>query len=70
MNLQITDLFPSGVDLLPATNEGTDIAKTVWCRDRNAVWNHAGQPRLGKYGYEALISEGFKPPATAGGFSL
>lgn len=29
MNLQITDLFPSGVDLLPATNEGTDIAKTV-----------------------------------------
>ena len=29
MNLQITDLFPSGVDLLPATNEGIDIAKTV-----------------------------------------
>ncbi len=29
MNLQITDLFPSGVDLLPATNEDTDIAKTV-----------------------------------------
>lgn len=29
MNLQITDLFPSDVDLLPATNEDTDIAKTV-----------------------------------------
>lgn len=29
MNLQITDLFPSGLNLLPATNEGIDIAKTV-----------------------------------------
>ena len=29
MNIQITDLFPSGVDLLPATNDDIDIAKTV-----------------------------------------